>query len=285
MADVTYRVVVELMTKGKLDQGIDSAKSKTQSWMKDLPRHAASAASAFNNAFDSIATSMVTTAAAAAVSVGAALAAGVGMAVKEGIRFNQQMEDATVGLAAIFQANGVTDSMGGGLRVAADSLKSMRKDARDLPGEFEDLMRFMQMSGVAMAQAGLDGTGMERISAMAMSTAAATGVNQHTAARELGMLLQGNARHNMPFAQALGITDTKAFNAMGARERLQEVNRLLEKMNPAVETFKNTWTTIKSTAIDNIKQSLGIISGDLFDRCPVLWRMFDWLAQVRRERF
>lgn len=222
-------------------------------------------AGGMNAGLDSLfgtALSAVGTMAAAATT---AIVTGFGAALKEAFKFNEEMENTRISLAAISQASGFTSTMGGGFAKADEVIKEMRKDAAKLPGEFGDLQNILATIASPGAQAGKSLFDMEKLAAQTMASAAVLRVPMNVAAREMAMMLDGNARHSMPLFARLGLGDAKSFNALTPEKRFESARTALGKLDPAIEYFKNSWTGIKSTMIDNMKQAVGYVGGPLFD--------------------
>lgn len=282
MAGTSYDVVVNYSSTGdiggSLERGIGRAKKKSDDWLKDFSRGVGNMASSFNSAFDSMATSAASKIATLGATIGAGLGVAMGKALHESFKFNEESENAALSMAAVFNMTGIgkgtqdwqgapADGFATGMNLAQRSIAQMRRDARELPGEFKDLQNIMTTVAPAAAGAGLDAWGLEKFSARTMLGAAMLGVNQNVAAREMAMLLQGNARHNMPLFNRLNLgMDTKAFNKLSEPERFAAINTQLKKLEESSDAVKNSWATIKSNATDTLRQSVGMAGYGLFDR-------------------
>lgn len=286
MPDVSYSVEVLYHSRGKIDGGLDSAKDKGFQLVKTLTSGAESVSGAFNSAFDSIASSAITGMAAAGAAVGGLLAIGMSKAVKEAFAFNSQMEMAQISLAAIAQSGGLADSMGQGMQMSAGIIAEMRKDARELPGEFKDLQNIMATIAMPGMQAGKSFGQIEKFAAKGMAAAEIVHVSQPVAARELAMLLEGNAKHSMPLANRLGLGDLKAFNKLAPATRFEKVSGSLSNLvDPALDAMKNSWIGIKTTFIDSIRQATGMVGGPLYSRVKDLVKSFNDMPESAKEKW
>lgn len=287
MSDVVYSVEVQFLQNGNFQapaRGISDLHDKTDKWSKSLFGAASNFAGAFNGAIDNVAGKLFSLGETAVVGVTGALATGMAAAVKMAFDFNEQMETTTISLAAIANSNGLVDTMGGGMRIAGEVIKDMRKDAAALPGEFKDLENIMTTITSAGAQAGVGMFPMEKMAAQIMTAAEVLKVPQQVAAREMAMMLEGNARHSMPFFQRLGIgMDTKHFNALAPKDRLEAVRTALNKLNPALDYFSNSWKGIKTTAIDAIRRGVGAIGGPLFQSVKEMVKAFNLRALTKTD--
>jgi hypothetical protein len=144
MSDITYGVNVEYISSGNLELP-SSVKDLEKNFGKNLLSGLTGVANKFNGVFDSVAGSLLRAGATAAEGIGAALAAGMALAVREAIKFNQEMEDTQVSLGTIasMQGNGENNGFANQFRFADVMIKQMRRDAKELPGAFHDLQNIM----------------------------------------------------------------------------------------------------------------------------------------------
>ncbi len=120
MADVTYRVVIDLETRGQLPGQDDRSVSKLGGLDQAITKVASNAASmagslagAFEHAVEKAAALTWHVAKLGALGAFGAITFGV-------LGFNQEMEKARIGLAAIFGANNVTKNMTERMSLAAN---------------------------------------------------------------------------------------------------------------------------------------------------------------------
>lgn len=269
MADVTYRVAIELATHGNLASELGSSVSKLDGLSGTLGRvgHeagtlAGSLAGAFEGAVEGAASLAATLG-----QVGAAAAIG---AVTYGtLLLNKELESTQIALAAIFGANGITASMPEGMSVAGDVMSQMRKDAAALPGEFKDLVGIFKTISVPGFQAGANIDQLRALSAQAMAVSQVMGLPMEQASRELAMLLEGRAgAHNVLGMRVAGLGGERAeaFNKLPAAERLERVRVELQKFAPAIEAFSHSFEGLSSTLVDNAKRFLSLATAPLFER-------------------
>jgi len=217
VADVTYKVEVELSTKGNLASKLGGFASKAES-LDGLFAKVGGAASKIGDAFEgavekaaSLAGTMAKLGGAAAIG---ALAYGV-------VGINNELEKTEISLAAIFNANGITNFTGG-MALAADQMAKMRRDAAALPGETRDLVGIFRMVSVPGFQAGGTVDELRKLSGSAMAAGSVMGLPMEQVARETAMLLQGRAGGHNVLGMDLGIT-AHGFNEKSAAERLKIV--------------------------------------------------------------
>ncbi len=268
MADVTYRVAIELATSGNLATQVGHSLSKLDGLSGVLSRvgqEASTLAGSLANAFEG-AVEGAASLAATLGKVGAAAAVG---AVTYATLLNKELENTQIALAAIFGANGITASMPEGMSVAADVMAQMRKDAAALPGEFRDLVGIFKTISVPGFQAGASINELRDVAAQTMAASQVMGLPMEQAARELAMLLEGRAgAHNVLGMRLAGLggQQAEAFNHLPAAERLERVRKELEKFAPAIEAFSHSFEGLSSTLLDNAKRFLSMATAPLFDR-------------------
>jgi hypothetical protein len=207
---------------------------------------------------------------------GGAAGAGALAAIKFGlVDVNAKVEDTKLGFATIFNmlANTGIDN---GLVLAQSLVEDIRKDAKELPGEFGDFVAMAQTITAPLLNAG---KGMQDIRDMTRQTvvaAASLNVRFDQAAREMAMLIEGHAGGHNVLGGRLGITahtqvkkaggGTSEFNKATAAERIAHINALLEKGDQSLKHFGKSWSGLTSTMVDSMKQFLGRATFPLFER-------------------
>lgn len=269
MADVTYRVAIELATTGNLRTEVSGSISKLDALGGLIGRvgeQAATLAGSLAGAFERAVEGAANLAATVA-KVGGAAAFG---AVTYGtVLLNKELENTQIALAAIFGANGLTSSMPQGMSVAGDVMSKMRADAAALPGEFQDLVGIFKTISVPGFQAGASIDQLRGLAAQTMAVSQVMGLPMEQASRELAMLLEGRAgAHNVLGMRVAGLGGERAeaFNKLPAADRLQVVRHELEKFAPAIEAYSHSFEGLSSTLVDNAKRFLGQATSPLFDR-------------------
>lgn len=193
------------------------------------------------------------------------MAAAVGAAVYGVVGLNQELETTQVSLAAVLNANGIGGGMAGAMEQAAGWMRQMKKDAKDLPGEFSDLLGIVQSSASAAFNAGLDTKSFEKLASQGMAAAKAMSVPMDQAGRELAHLLEGKAGAQNVFGTRLGL-NSENFNKKSQSEQLKMLTDALAKFEPAIAVFGETMDAQSSTLLDNAKTFLTAATGPLFNR-------------------
>lgn len=278
MADVTYGVNVEYLSTGNLSLPSSSLDKATSGFDK-----LQSSAHSFNGVLDSIIGGMWHLGVAAAEGIGAAVVGGFGLALHESIKFNEQMENSQVGIATMANAaeglNGFLDpkeAFGNQYRLAGDVIKQMRQDAMKLPGTFADLQRIMTDISGPGENIGMGQANIEKMSAEAMSAAAAMNLPFKQVGMQIGEMLSGSARiTNRTFRGLNTGYSAKDFNKLSATDRRHVTEDALGKMQAGKETAMGSWSTISSNFVDSLKMGVGIVGGPLLARVKDTMKAFN----------
>lgn len=263
-ADIAYRLLVDMSARGSLSPELDKVGAKAKSVDSVLKGIGSSAANVGRSIADSF-SGAVEAAAGVAMSLAKIGAVGVGAGIAYGVvHLNNELEKTQISIGAILNAQGVSSNMGEGMAKAAELMKNMRKDARDLPGELKDLQMFFKLGATPAFQLGATPERLEKISALGMAAAASTGVQMDQAAREMAQLLQGHAGGHNVFGSQLGFT-AQNFNHLTGEERLKALEKALGKYEKSIEVFGGSFDALSSTMTDNAKQTLQKATAPLFD--------------------
>ncbi len=266
MSDVTYGVNVEYLSTGNLNlpsAGIDKATAS----MKGL----SSATMSFVHGLDRAMTGL------AVGGIAAALGGSIAILKVGLVTMNAEIEQMAIGMAAMFSAHGNVDSFNDGLIASKELIGIMRKDARELPGEFKDLSKIMSTMATPALNAGMSVRETEKLAANAMASGMTHGIAPAVIGREMAAIIAGSARSNMPMLTR-GMLNlqvgAKELNAMPSAQRLSTINKALglaggpeaEAMNAMKKAHMNSWIGLTSTIKDQVKQILGTMSEHLFER-------------------
>lgn len=267
----TYAVTLDLKTVGSLDFGLNktgglSSATTSMATLRGALHDLRDVGGKFMGVLDGIAGRVGTL---VAYGGGALLSAGFYAAYEGVTKLNAELEATKISLGTIFKANGQTNDLASGFELATEQIAKMRKDARDLPGELEDLKKIFVTAAIPGFGAGADADRIRKLSASTMAFAAIAQVPQAVAARELAMLLEGRAGAHNVLGQrldALSGDKAKSFNAMGADKRLEYIEGKLSGYTGAIDRFKNSYEGLSSTFVDNVKQFGLAATAPLFDR-------------------
>src|SRR6478735_3442442 len=213
-----YTVEIDLQTKGDLPSAmgrfggdLDRVDKKAQGLGATLYGLGGKLSQGFTSAVETVGSTVSSLA-----KVG--IAGAIGAATYGVTSLNNQLQTTTVSLAAVLTSNGLTSSIEGGMARAAGWVAQMKKDARDLPGEFQDLLGIVQSSAGSAFQAGLDDQGLEKMAAQTMAAAKALAIDMPQAGRDLGRRLGGSAGMDNMLGSRLGFT-VENFNDLSRAEQ------------------------------------------------------------------
>lgn len=214
--------------------------------------------------------------------VGAAAALGISQLASKIFEIGRKAEDAKIAIAGMMQASGAggltgsADDFNKSMAMSAEIIKQMRKDARDLPGEFEDLANIFRMGIGGGIGAGKSINEIEKLSAKLMAFGAMNTLQSEQVGREFAMMMEGRAgAHNVLWQRLTGgHGDAKKFNAMGQPEKFAAIEKYLKGYEPAIKAFGNTWSAVESTTEDFAKQIFRIGTAPVFD--AVKRHLSDW---------
>lgn len=188
------------------------------------------------------------------------------------VKLGADAENTQIALAGLFSAGDFPGAKNfqTSMAMSSEIMKQMRKDARDLPGEFEDLKNIFQFSILGGSQAGKSVTQIETMSAKLMSVTKALGVSSEFAGREFSELMEGRASSRVALFSKLknlmGDADMDAakFNALSAPEKWERIQKALGSFGPMIDEYQKTWDAISSTSVDYFKQLVRVGSGGVF---------------------
>ncbi len=192
-------------------------------------------------------------------------------------KLNGELESTKIGLGSIFSANGIARDLPAGMKLASDTIRDMREDAKKLPGEFGDLLGIFRTGAIPAFHAGASPEQFRKLSAQAMAAAKVSSVPMDQAGREFAMLLEGRSgAHNVFGMRLLGLSGDKAeaFNNLDPNKRLETLSRELGKFSASIDVFGGSFEGLSSTFIDNVKEFARLATEPLFGRVK------DWLKDT-----
>jgi hypothetical protein len=193
---------------------------------------------------------------------------GIHEAEKALIGFNEEVQNAKIGLSTMLQGN-----RGGSWEMAtanADRLyNEFQKFSQLTPVTTQDVMEFGNAVAVATFQAG---GGLHDFTTMAeQGTVAAKALGMETGyvSREISEMLMGNVNNRMLFAkQILGMANMteEAFKKLSGHGRMDVIEKVLNSpaMKNATQAFSESFSGVTSTLKDNLQILLGKVGLPLF---------------------
>lgn len=260
-----YSVILRLSTEGDLGAKLGTVGTRADAAAKAVGGMESSARKA-GDSFGDLSTKAADTLsliATKAIDVGMSIAkwgsvAVAGLATYGVAKLNNELEQTSISLAAISQAQGFTKTFGEGFALAGDQLTKMKTDVKTLPGDLGQLSDIMKTIATPAAQARASMDQIRELAGKTMLTSAILGVPQEVAAREMAQLLAGRAGAHNILGTRLGLVgeEAKEFNKESPEKRLERINSEMAKYQGAADRFGTSfvanWTTLK----DNIKYVL-----------------------------
>lgn len=250
MSDIKYVVAVDFEVSDRNLAGMAGSTTKLAGAWNKLGSEARDVGRGMADAFTGVIEKVGAVGLSLAKWGGAAAFAGAAYGV--GV-LNNELEKTTVSIGAVLNAQGQANGIEQGMAKAKGLVSSMRQDAKELPGEFGDLLGIFQSGVGAAGNAGLDAVKFEKLAAHAMAAGKALSVPLDQAGRELAMLLDGRAGAHNVFGSRLGITAASGFNDKSGGERVKVITDALGKFEPAIKAFGGTFDALSSTFVDNLK--------------------------------
>jgi hypothetical protein len=198
----------------------------------------------------------------------AAAGAGFGALIRSGVEFNNQLEQARMGLGAMLVANGVLQDMPSALTASARLVEEMRQDADRLPGSFEELLTIVRGSLNSALGVGIDPEHFRRVAGQVLGVSHILGVSAPVAGRETAAMIEGHAtRANVLFSRMSGIMRITArdFNQLSGTQRFQLIEKTLSRFDPAMQAYSHSWDAVSSTARDHLRTLQAAITAPIFD--------------------
>lgn len=272
MSGTTYVVAIDFQTKGDLlspaiAASLKEANMATKSFEQGLEQAKQGVISLGSTAAGAF-TGLVESVGKLAMVGGAIGAAGLMGAIHHGVLgVNAELETTTSSMAAIFNAQGYSNTMPEALGLAREQMTAMRHDAKALPGELADLANIMRTVMPSAAQMGMKVDDVRKMSGTLMAAGTAVGMEMGQVAREAAQLLEGRAgSHNVLGMRLMGLSGDKAkkFNQLSDDERVKKLNEELGKYGPAIDAISGTFQVVASTLKDNLSGFAGDATRGIF---------------------
>lgn len=202
--------------------------------------------------------------------------------VHEFVHLGSEMEALEIQFAGMMQAGGAAGLTGPenferSMGASAELIAKMRQDARELPGEFQDLVNVFQPVLATGLQSGRSIADVERFSARMMATSASMHIQSTVAGHELEGMLMGRASPIMPLWRSLSpiiaaqaekldfLTkkqreglhtleeQKKVWHELTVDQRMKVLLGATNALQPAIDRVGQSWVTLESTAEDYLK--------------------------------
>jgi len=198
--------------------------------------------------------------------VGGAL--GVHQAYDAFVKFNQEVEQTKISLAAIVQLD-LGYSFDQSKAAAEDLFQEFQRFSKLTPVTTKQMNEFGQGVAAAVFGAGGQMKDFVKITEQGVIAAKVFGAESNYAALELTELLQGTVNKRMRFAMQLlhgAHVSEEEFRRMNAGQRLRTIEGVLtsDAMKKATDQFSESFSGVTSTLVDNLQIMLGGVGMPLF---------------------
>lgn len=281
MADVTYRIKLEIDKAGDLDAALPST-SKLSAIDNSFSKIGSSLSTVASSVTD-LFTTAVEKAASLALTMGEVGAAAASAAVIFGLHFNNQLEQTKISFAAAFGAAGITGSMNEGL-VAADQLTSkMLQDVMKLPITFKDFTDMFRSISVPGFNLGASAGELEEFSRKLVIASSVVVPNMSTkvVGREMSMMLTGHVTSANTLARNLGFVgdELEKLRHGDPADRMKMITEHLDRFAGAGEKFSTSFKAMFTTLKDIGQLFAARATSPLFDSIKgTLKDIVDWLS-------
>lgn len=294
MSDVVYSVEVQYLSKGNLFGGLNASKGALTGSVRDLEKSLTKTMSGFGKSLGEQLNSAFTTFFALSA-MRSAVGAGMEFMKTGLVGMNAELEQMGITMATMFSAHGNVANFRDGIEASKELISIMRKDARDLPGEFKDMSIIMARMTTPALNSGLSIRETETLGANAMALGVGSGMQADIVGREMGALIQGQMRKQMPLLKVLPNFNVSSseFNSMPIEKRVQRLKQALGMIDGTIEqksissmkkAFNTSWVGIMSTLKDQLKQVAGLTTSHLFDRIkPAFHWIGDQLQRMQED--
>jgi hypothetical protein len=188
------------------------------------------------------------------------------------IELSAKTETTRIAIAGLFTASGFkgADDFNTSLLMSQSIMQKMIADAAKLPGTMEDLQEIFQGGIAGGSKAGKSIMDIEQLSSKMMAVGKAFEMPAQMIRQEFSEMLEGRARKQTPLfaklSQFMGDDMTaQKFNAMAAPEKWEKIEAALEKFNPMIKAYGDTWDAVSSTTESYANQLLRIGSSGVFE--------------------
>lgn len=193
------------------------------------------------------------------------------------VTFNETLESANLGIAALITASGgVRDALGNTVdastqlalaqKEARRQTALLRRDGLKTAATFEQLVDTFQIALGPGLAVGLDLDEIRKFTVQVSQAAAAAGVAQNQLSEEIRSILSGTIQQRTTrLAAVLGITNEDIRRAKEAGVLVEFLNEKFQAFSTAGEEALNTFAALASNAADAISQLLGAGGIEFFE--------------------
>lgn len=182
---------------------------------------------------------------------------------------NGQAENAQIAIAGMIQAGGVVKEWDAAMNVTEGVMAQIRKDAAELPGEFDDFLQVFQSALPKALESGLNPQQVAKFTNAFGAVSIALGTDAAQAGRDLQLMLSGRAGAHVAMWNKLSSHIGKTaeeFNKLDIVARRKAIEAATGKFGDMISAYGNTWDAIYSTTTTHAKNLMRIASQPMFNQ-------------------
>jgi hypothetical protein len=203
----------------------------------------------------------------------AAALAGIGLLAHGIANVNGELDSTAVGIAGMVSAAEVdgTDGAAGwasSMGFATSAMQQIREDAAALPGTADDFIEVFRAGLAPALESGLEAVDVAHFTNRFGAVGIALRVDAPQIGRDLNLMLSGRAGAHVMMWNRLKSTIGKTaaeFNAMSAAARRAAIDRAMDRYQPMIDAYANTWEAISSTTQSYGRDLLRLASNPAFE--------------------
>jgi len=207
--------------------------------------------------------------------------------IEKTIELGSAVENTRIKLAGMMTAGGApgASDFNQSLRLSGLLIDELREKSLRIPGTWQDLAKIVNTITVPGLNAGHSMNELSDMGAKAQSLFLPQGNDAGQISHSLRAMLSGHARGMDPIFTLLssgmkGTPGAKEFNAMSNTERYAETLKALEKFDPAMKAFENSWIAVSTTTKNYAEMLYTTFGGGVFDALKsTLNDLNDWFAK------
>lgn len=177
--------------------------------------------------------------------------------IKSGVGFNEQLEQAELGIAAVlkqFDSAGKFKTFDDALRASASAIELLKQKAKESPASFSDLVQAFQGTAGAMASAGIPLQKQVDLVVTMSQTLAGLGIRSDQILQETRALITGNINADAQAAKILQITAADIAQAKQKGQLYEFLAGKVASFGEAARRGAGSLATLRSNFGDALEQ-------------------------------
>lgn len=219
------------------------------------------------------ATNQLVAQAAAALS-GAGIASFFTRTIKDGVTFNEELEQARLGIAAVlkqFDSAGKFKTFDDAMAASASAIELLKQKAKESPASFAELVQAFQGTAGAMASANIPLQKQVDLVVSMSQTLAGLGIRSDQILQETRALITGNINADAAAAKILQITSADIAKAKAQGQLYEFLTGKVAAFGEAARRGAQSLTTLRSNFGDTLQQRTAEVAERINDALKRLY--------------